>query len=126
MLPLAPRAVVANGTIRYEFFKAWADLSIRCIVQTPERDPRRLRPGLHRLDESAASYSSAGWSPPEPASASPAGIHSESGSRHCKPPGKGWGIFDRRNEEFSTGVDSGQVDVRSGVAIGPREAWRLW
>src|SRR5437588_1013069 len=28
-------------------------------------------PGPHRLDESAAGYSSAGWSPPEPASASP-------------------------------------------------------
>jgi len=26
----------------------------------------------HRLDESPAGYSSAGWSPPEPASASPA------------------------------------------------------
>jgi hypothetical protein len=99
--------VASNGTIRYEFFKAWADLSIRCVVQTPERDPRRLRPGLHRLNESAASYSSAGWSPPEPASASPAESHSQSISRNCKPPPhEGWGIFDRRNEEFSTGVDS--------------------
>src|SRR4051794_2612574 len=106
MLLLAPPAGAANGTIRYEFFKAWADLSIRCIVQIPERGHRRLRPGLHRLDESAASYSSAGWSPPEPASASPAGTYSDSSSRNCKPPpGEGWGIFDRRNEEFSTGVD---------------------
>jgi putative transposase len=31
----------------------------------------------HRLDESPAGYSSAGWSPPEPASASPAEDHSE-------------------------------------------------
>ena len=31
----------------------------------------------HRLDESPAGYSSAGWSPPEPASASPAGNDSE-------------------------------------------------
>jgi hypothetical protein len=31
----------------------------------------------HRLDESSAGYSSAGWSPPEPASASPAGEHLE-------------------------------------------------
>src|SRR5580698_6772524 len=61
---LAPRAVATNGTIRYEFSKAWADLSIRCVVQTPERGCFRLRPGSHRLDESAASYSSAGWSPP--------------------------------------------------------------
>jgi len=30
----------------------------------------------HRLDESPAGYSSAGWSPPEPASASPADDHS--------------------------------------------------
>src|SRR5271165_5440410 len=106
MLRLAPRAIAANGTIRYEFFKAWADLSIRWVVQTPERGRFRLRPGSHRLDESAASYSSAGWSPPEPASASPAESHSDSISRNCKPPpGEGCGIFDRRNEEFSTGVD---------------------
>src|SRR5689334_17644646 len=32
-----------------------------------------LRPRLHRLDEFAASYSLAGWSPPVPTSASPAG-----------------------------------------------------
>jgi len=31
----------------------------------------------HRFDESSAGYSSAGWSPPEPASASPASKHSE-------------------------------------------------
>jgi transposase InsO family protein len=31
----------------------------------------------HRLDESSAGYSSVGWSPPEPASASPAGEHCE-------------------------------------------------
>lgn len=31
----------------------------------------------HRLDESSAGYSSAGWSPPEPASASPTEGHSE-------------------------------------------------
>src|SRR5580658_4859140 len=110
---LAPRAVATNGTIRYEFSKAWADLSIRCVVQTPERGCFRLRPGSHRLDESAASYSSAGWSPPEPASASPAESHSESISRNCKPPpGGGWGIFDRRNEEFSTGVDTPDISAR--------------
>jgi hypothetical protein len=33
----------------------------------------RLRPRSHRLDEFAASYSLAGWSPPEPTSALPAG-----------------------------------------------------
>src|ERR1700686_489818 len=104
---LADRASAANGTTRYEFFQAWADLSIRCVVRTPERRHRRLRPGLHRLDESAASYSSAGWAPPEPAPASPAESHSQSISRNCKPPpAEGWGIFDRRNEEFSTGVDT--------------------
>jgi transposase InsO family protein len=31
----------------------------------------------HRIDESSTGYSLAGWSPPEPASASPAGEHSE-------------------------------------------------
>jgi hypothetical protein len=39
-------------------------------------------PGAHRSDESAASYSLAGWSPPEPTSASPAGAQV-------------WGIFNR-------------------------------
>jgi len=38
----------------------------------PERRQIRLRPGLHRLDESATGYSSASWSPPLLASASPA------------------------------------------------------
>jgi hypothetical protein len=33
-------------------------------VQTPERGRIRLRPGSLRFDESAASYSLAGWSPP--------------------------------------------------------------
>src|SRR5712692_8758525 len=33
----------------------------------------QLRLRSHRLDEFAASYSLAGWSPPEPTSASPAG-----------------------------------------------------
>src|SRR5580658_6836446 len=115
---LAPRAVATNGTIRYEFSKAWADLSIRCVVQTPERGRFRLRPGPHRLDESAASYSSAGWSPPEPASASPAESHSDSISRNCKPPpGGGWGIFDRRNEEFSTGVDISGISEPTAAEI---------
>jgi len=63
-------------------------------------------PSFIVLDESAADYSSAGWSPQEPASASPAGLHSESTSRNCKPPpDQGWGIFNRRNEDFSTGLD---------------------
>jgi hypothetical protein len=44
----------------------------------------RLRPRPHRLDESAASYSSAGWSPPEPTSASPAGFHVPSAGRNCQ------------------------------------------
>ena len=34
----------------------------------------RLRPRSHRFDEFAASYSLAGWSPPEPTSALPAGF----------------------------------------------------
>ena len=36
------------------------------------RSHLRLRLRVHRLDEFAAGYSLAGWSPPEPASASPA------------------------------------------------------
>src|SRR6185312_9085137 len=43
------------------------------LASERRRDPCRLRPRSHRLDEFAASYSLAGWSPPEPTSASPAG-----------------------------------------------------
>ena len=39
------------------------------------RERNRLpAPGLIGIDESPVGYSSAGWSPPEPASASPAAI----------------------------------------------------
>ncbi len=70
------------------------------------RGPFRLRPESHPLDEFAASYSSAGCTPAVPASASPAGFYVPSASRNCKPPlAQGWGIFNRHNEEFSTGVD---------------------
>ncbi len=40
-----------------------------------EREPAGTDSPDHRLDESPAGYSSAGWSPPEPASASPAEDH---------------------------------------------------
>ena len=36
-------------------------------------EPTKVGPPDHRFDESPAGYSSVGWSPPEPASASPAG-----------------------------------------------------
>src|SRR5690242_13880048 len=71
------------------------------------RNRSRLRPDAHRLDESAASYSLAGCSPAEPASASPAGFNAGPNGRNSQPPlQRGWGIFDRRFGEFSTGVDS--------------------
>jgi putative transposase len=41
-----------------------------------EREPTEAGSPDHRLDESPAGYSSAGWSPPEPASASPTEDHS--------------------------------------------------
>ena len=43
------------------------------LLQSEARPLPGLRLRSHRSDEFAASYSSAGWSPPEPASASPAG-----------------------------------------------------
>src|SRR5690242_15011197 len=71
------------------------------------RNRSRLRPDAHRLDESAASYSLAGCSPAEPASASPAGFNAGPNGRNSQPPlQRGWGIFDRRFGEFSTGVDN--------------------
>jgi hypothetical protein len=76
-------------------------------TKTPGRNLGRLRPEAHRLDEFAASYSLAGCTPALPASASPAGYYFASASRFCKPPpGGGWGIFDRHNGEFSTGLDN--------------------
>src|ERR1700676_3563723 len=43
------------------------------LLSCRKRSCVRLRPRSHRLDEFAASYSLAGWSPPEPTSALPAG-----------------------------------------------------
>ena len=43
------------------------------LLSCRKRSCVRLRPRFHRLDEFAASYSLAGWSPPEPTSALPAG-----------------------------------------------------
>jgi hypothetical protein len=41
-----------------------------------------------------------------PASASPAGFYLPFTSQNCKPPPhEGWGIFNRNNGEFSTGID---------------------
>src|SRR5688572_26087955 len=42
------------------------------IYQPMRRRQCRRRPRTHRMDEFPADYSLAGWSPPEPASASPA------------------------------------------------------
>jgi hypothetical protein len=43
----------------------------------------------------------------EPASASPAGIYAAPTGRNSRPPPRGgWGIFNRRFGEFSTGVDN--------------------
>jgi hypothetical protein len=39
-------------------------------------EPTEADSPAHRLDESPARYSSAGWSPPEPTSASPTADHS--------------------------------------------------
>src|SRR5207248_5595886 len=43
------------------------------LLSCRERSCVWLRPPSHHLDEFAASYSLAGWSPPEPTSALPAG-----------------------------------------------------
>ena len=54
-----------RGGLKYEFFKAWGNLSIRWGA-----DPGVKRPA-YRLDESPVGYSLTGWSPPVPGSASP-------------------------------------------------------
>src|ERR1035437_6472307 len=55
-----------RGGLKYEFFKAWGNLSIRW-----GRRPSGQTPPAHRLDESPVGYSLPGWSPPLPGSASP-------------------------------------------------------
>ncbi len=49
----------------------------RSDVVLDDGEPTEAGSPAHRLDESPAGYSLAGWSPPEPASASPAEDHSE-------------------------------------------------
>jgi hypothetical protein len=64
-------------------------------------------PDSFSRNESRVGYSLAGCSPAEPASALPAGIHVASAGRNSQPPlAGGWGVFDRRFGDFSTGVDS--------------------
>jgi hypothetical protein len=89
------------------------------------RSDGSAKPGLavirdpgHRFDESAAGYSLAGWSPPEPASASPADLHARAKGGDRQPsPNEGWGIFGRQNGEFSTGIDTrrGSLVVKSSL-----------
>jgi hypothetical protein len=53
-----------------------------------------------------------------PASASPAGFYLPFTSQNCKPPPhEGWGIFNRNNGEFSTGIDTKLtiLDVIAGL-----------
>jgi putative transposase len=47
------------------------------IYRSDNEKPTQAGSPHHRLDESSVGYSLAGWSPPEPASASPTEIHSE-------------------------------------------------
>ena len=104
LLPL--RAVAANGAIRVSFLRHGQIYQSDVVLYDPGRSRFRLRPGSHRLDEFAVGYSLAGCTPAVPASASPAGFYVPFTSRNCKPPpDEGWGIFDRNNEEFSTGID---------------------
>src|SRR6185437_2513503 len=105
--------------IRREFLRHGQIYQSDVQLNDSGRGPFRLRPESHRLDEFAASYSSAGCTPAVPASASPAGFYVPSASRNCKPPlDQGWGIFNRHNEEFSTGVDTGRA--------GPIERGSKW
>jgi len=74
--------------------------------------PKRKRSSLiaappSSSDESATGYSSASYTPAELASASPVDVMVNSVVGNRQPPlGKGWGIFIRRNEEISAGVDN--------------------
>ncbi len=55
-----------------EIYRSDGRVWSRGWTQSWARSGRVAAPGAHRFDESPAGYSSAGWSPPEPASASPA------------------------------------------------------
>lgn len=78
------------------------------FVSDRKRTPYRLRPRSHRLDEFAASYSLAGWSPPEPTSASPAGSI-------FNPPAETVNHLRRRVGDFSTGTMGNFQPVLTGV-----------
>ena len=63
-------------------------------------------------DESATGYSLASCTPALLASASPANRHGESVAGNRQPPlSRGWGILDRRNGDFSVGVDTNSRDA---------------
>ena len=77
------------------------------FVSVRRRSRLRLRLRAHRLDEFAASYSLAGWSPPKPTSALPAGSIFTQSAETVNPYLRGGGkLFDRHNDYFSTGIDS--------------------
>jgi putative transposase len=54
------------------------------IYRSDNEKPAEAGSSDHRFDESSVGYSSAGWSPPEPASASPTEKHSEYNEADCE------------------------------------------
>ena len=75
----------------------------------------RLRPRPHRFDEFAASYSLAGWSPPEPTSALPAGFI-------FNQPAETFNHLLRRVAYFSTGRMGNFQPVLTAVSFTKRKA----
>jgi hypothetical protein len=77
------------------------------LVSAWRRSCFRLRLRSHRLDEFAASYSLAGWSPPEPTSALPAGFIFNQPAETVNPHLRRVDHFSTgRMARFSTGIDT--------------------
>jgi hypothetical protein len=80
------------------------------LLSCRKRSCVRLRPRFHRLDEFAASYSLAGWSPPEPTSALPAGSIFNPPAETVNQPLRRVAHFSIGTvAHFSTGIDSWTV-----------------
>ena len=103
----------------YEFLRHGRICQSDVLFQSRSEAVSGCAPWPHRLDESAASYSLAGWSPLEPTSASPTGFHlqparlklqttASHGLRNFQP--AKWGVFIRRRQ-----VEQMRSTCRSGL-----------
>lgn len=107
---LTPRAFAAKASAAEdEFFQAWANLSIRWAKGCEPRNRERAQPPLPALIVSMSRRPGIPWrvarrqSPPPLPRLLP-GLATR-WRRRKPPPQPGWGFFNRRSREFSSGRD---------------------